>query len=463
MGKPLEGRIPNQSVLCPGFAILYPTSLRLSGALVADVLVTFSLHFVSNCPVDKCGRLHRLIDQFEIPEPATRVPLTLRSFALELLPPILVHYAIAYLVLIPNTFALRIGLLPIALWANLRGATRVDISFNDPRLVYFNQGLVLCHIVLAMRNIAWSFVLKPFKRDKLKPTHAPNEHAHEQGESPGIDALDLIINLRGIGWDWSRGLRLPPETRRTNSMKSFTISTFTSLVSHILVFDLIHYAVQWFSPDTIGSPLGGSIYDMTLPLSIRIPRATIITTLSGLAVYSAIQIAYDFSTLVGLHIFGQHPTQWPPLFETPWLATSLTEFWAKRWHQLFRDSFISMGAKPMSLIAGRAGSVVGAFLVSGVLHDGGMWGMGNGTEFSSVGGFFIIQGLGIVLEGLLRKITGHRVGGFFGWVWNTTWVIGWGHLLIDAWARRGLMGSVFIPDQYRLPALLFGSLSRTSR
>ncbi|GAW10556.1 fruit-body specific protein a [Lentinula edodes] len=39
----------------------------------------------------------------------------------------------------------------------------------------------------------------------------------------------------------------------------------------------------------------------------------------------------------------QSPTQWPPIFDEPWRADSLSDFWAKRWHQLFRHFFIGLG------------------------------------------------------------------------------------------------------------------------
>ena len=79
---------------------------------------------------------------------------------------------------------------------------------------------------------------------------------------------------------------------------------------------------------------------------------------------------------------------------------------------------------------------MGAFFWSAVLHDFGMWGVGRGTEFWSIGGFFLMHGVGCILEALFKKATGMKVGGWVGWVWTMSWLVGWGHLLVDAYARR---------------------------
>jgi hypothetical protein len=170
-------------------------------------------------------------------------------------------------------------------------------------------------------------------------------------------------------------------------------------------------------------------------------------------------MAYDVFTLVGILIFQQRPEQWPPLFNSPWLATSITAYWSSRWHQLFRGSFIGIGAKPLSFFVGRVGGVMGAFLVSAVMHDWGLWPMGRGTEFWSVGGFFLMMGVGCVLEALFKKATGLKVGGWAGWFWTMSWVVGWANIYMDAYARKGLIGSKFLPEEYTPSQMLLSYIS----
>jgi len=79
----------------------------------------------------------------------------------------------------------------------------------------------------------------------------------------------------------------------------------------------------------------------------------------------------------------------------------------------------------------------------------GLWGMGRGTDFLRVAGFFLMMGVGTVLEFAFKSVTGKRVGGFFGWMWSMLWILGWGNMLVDAWLVRGLAGSRFMPDKWR--------------
>lgn len=108
----------------------------------------------------------------------------------------------------------------------------------------------------------------------------------------------------------------------------------------------------------------------------------------------------------------------------------------------------------MERYMGRAGAVMGAFAVSGVLHDLGMRGMGRGSDTLPVVGFFLIHGVGVTMEYAWKQATGRRVGGVTGWLWVLSWFLLWGHLLVDAWARSGLIGSDFCPEAYR-PSTLF--------
>jgi hypothetical protein len=60
-----------------------------------------------------------------------------------------------------------------------------------------------------------------------------------------------------------------------------------------------------------------------------------------------------------------------------------------------------------------------------------------------------MMGVGIVMEGMYTKVSARGVGGWSGWVWTICWVLGWANFLVDAWCRRGLVGSVFMSDSAR--------------
>jgi Membrane bound O-acyl transferase family len=318
-----------------------------------------------------------------------------------------------------------------------------------------------------MRVIIGSFERKPFRRVTVTTSQLQVElelDVDSQARTPpstiqiAFDAFELSLNLRGCGWNWSAGVKIPPETRPTSSTGAFNILTFTSLILHLVVFDVFHYSIQWFAPLTIGSANGGSIFDPSMPYAQRYLRSSAITFLSGLTIYCAIQVGYHMCTLLGVLVFRQHISQWPPIFKDPWFATSLNELWAERWHQLFRHNFISLGGKPMAWLMGRTGGILGSFFMSGLFHHFGLWGMGNGSDFPRVVGFFMMMGIGTIMEHTFKMFTGHRVGGFFGWMWMFIWGLGWAHILVEAWATRGLIGSAFIPDPLRPSFNIFGPL-----
>ncbi|OAV87756.1 hypothetical protein PTTG_03152 [Puccinia triticina 1-1 BBBD Race 1] len=72
-----------------------------------------------------------------------------------------------------------------------------------------------------------------------------------------------------------------------------------------------------------------------------------------------------------------NPVYYPPLFENILTFSSLSEYWGKTWHQIYRRSFIVLGAFPLGGVARALGfttqtqkavGFVGAFMASGFMH-----------------------------------------------------------------------------------------------
>ena len=201
-------------------------------------------------------------------------------------------------------------------------------------------------MTISMRCLDWTFRRSPLQREKMRPEdHKDSQRSNSQGRGQIIlDACDLMFNLRGIGWSYSKGLQISKETRPTTSRWAFVAATLISAIKNIIFLDAMHYTVQCFSPDTFESPQGGSIFDPSLPPILDLARATAITWISGLGVCTIIDTFYDVFTLIGVALLQQHPTQWPPISDAPWRAESLSEMWSKRWHQVFRVCFLSLSS-----------------------------------------------------------------------------------------------------------------------
>lgn len=403
--------------------------------------------------------------------PERDVPLGLDESWLFVLIPALLYYATAILVILPktDTFAWRLSLWPLTLLSTFWASAAVDAKPvpDDARYSFMNQGLtVRCSVipqdalltsmklvmfVAAMRSTVWTFATEtPLTRRRF-----PEIPTSSGWKQIALDAVDLGLGLRGIHWSFSKGLRLPPETRPTSSKSAFIRPTLLSIILHLFLVDYCHYMAQCFSPPaTRVSPTGGTLFDESLPPFPRYFYAYVVTFHAGVVVYSSMTAAYDIMAVVAITLLGHHPIQWPPLYNAPWRGTSLATVWSKHWHQIFRDSFIGLGYTPFSAIFGRPGGVIGVFLISGLLHSVGLWAHGQGLEFLGTTGFFVAMSIGTLLEGVWRQVTGKCVGGWAGWIWTMSWGFGWGIVIVQAWSQKGLIASLFFPEAFR-PGKLF--------
>ena len=285
-------------------------------------------------------------------------------------------------------------------------------------------------VSIASRTLSWTLAEKPLVR-----------HLRPENSSPStiMDALDLTTNFRGIGWDWSRGMYVPRKTRPANRM-AFVFCVILSGVGHAFVAGTLHRAIHTFATGTRSIPEVFTIFDETLPFFVRYFRSVIISTLAAFAIYAIIQLSYDVWTLIGLLVFGQDPAQWPAAFNKPWCATSLSDFWGRRWHQFMRQTFL-LGAYPLSVVFGRAGTIIGAFLASAFFHYFTMIVFNAHVEMWRMLVGFGMMGPGIIAERAYHKLTGKKVGGVAGWVWTMTWLLLWGNVMVDGFARSGMFGS----------------------
>ncbi|KAG1741536.1 uncharacterized protein EDB91DRAFT_1130985 [Suillus paluster] len=363
--------------------------------------------------------------------PTARTPLTTENFVSDVIPPVLCYLVTAFLVLLPRTQPVRIALWPITAFLAFRAAGSLDMSTGRPKLAFMNIDLQLSMFSIAARTLEWTVQTKPFIRTAQRSaTDVPKRNSM-------LDMLDLACNLRGYGWDWSKGLYVPPETLPTSSRLAFATSTLISGLQHTFLCGAIHSAVQAFSPHTFGSVDGGTIFDDSLPPHLRYLRSSMVATLCAFGVYSVLQAGYELTAGLCVLLFRHHPDQWPPSFDSPWGSTSLREFWSRRWHQWFRRSFIFLGGRPLSLLFGRIGGVIGAFLASGFFHHLALLAIDPSSEMWRMLLPFGMMGTGVILE---HAVAGNKTGGWMGWMWTMCWLVLWGNVMVDGWARAGMLG-----------------------
>ncbi len=403
-----------------------------------------------------CFRLritvHRVLWEL-LPPPQYRKPLTWRNVpnAFAYLVP---FCFMAYLVRRRETRVIRLLVLPTVIVMAIRGTFSYD--WFDPRFSFFTwvRGKFLLspnkdisHATkflglfgLTIMGMSIDYALVKNGRFKIGENTLPALHESppvSAGSSDGIeqnaqsifptwlvDVVEVCSALRGFGWDIGRGVHVPTDPRPLDR-ELFIKATMLTFVKHFLILDFLETIIK-FIPG-IGTPAGGSIFYASLPLAPRILVSTSIVLLSAALMISGFETIYAAITIVAVQYLGHPPSAWPPLMDNPWAADSLSDFWAKRWHQALRRSFLVFGGIPGGWIAGRVGVVLGAFLVSGMFHECGTYLLGRGFDHR-VTVFFAVQGIFVVLERVWKKVTGRRVGGGWGRLWTYFNIIGLGQM-----------------------------------
>jgi len=383
------------------------------------------------------------------PDPAFRQPLTLAVF----LPFILSYYAQAVLAILPNTFFLKLLLLPFILWQAWSCAVRYDFGAllaewfghpNTDKFAFWNVLYTCSVFCTALRSFEWTFIKKPLRRYETPKRHqdVPIERSLTL-ENVLFDAFDLLQNQRGLGWSWSPN----PFPRKSTPPTSIALLMAKTLLK-MTVLDASQYIIQCLCPSA-NNPGGGSIFDPNLSFLPRTALAALSGICGGVWVYSLGDSMYHISSLVGRIILRQPASLWPRAFHRPWMSSSIHEFWSFRWHQFLRHFFITFGARPGGMLCGKPGAFMGAFAASAFLHHIAIWGIGSGSEFITTGGFFLLMGVGVVMEVLFKRVTGMQVQGWTGRVWAMLWTILWGTLMIDGWAKHGVFATIHFPDRLR--------------
>lgn len=227
------------------------------------------------------------------------------------------------------------------------------------------------------------------------------------------DSFEVALTIRGLGWQFGADLHVPRDPR-PSERSAFLCATAISTLKHFLTFDTIESLIK-LVPE-VGSPHGGTIFKPDLPMPQRYILSTAIHVATGTCLIAGFEMVHGCITLFALIVFSSSPERWPPLMDNPWISESLHIFWAKRWHQVLRQTFFIYGGFTGQWLAGDIGMLFGTFFGSGTFHECAAYLLGKGFSWLVVL-FFVLQAPLLLLEKLWRRITGKRVGGIYGRVW----------------------------------------------
>ncbi|KAL4071669.1 hypothetical protein V8B97DRAFT_419707 [Scleroderma yunnanense] len=380
-----------------------------------------------------------------------RICPTGRDVVVHILPIFTLQYLMGVLVQLKNTTLLRIALLPVIPWVISRAVLALDFSCGQQDEGPKNAAFATYMASFVARAIVWTLERQPYKRDNVseaEPTSIP---------MACWNAFDLLFNVRGIGWNWSKGIPVPRSSVQSQSRPWFLLSAITRVAFMAVVLDVFTEATRSHFPNS--DPRGiDTIFDHSLPPISRYFRVFRLVYLALWQAYFTIEWGYQLLSVVGVVAFYQHPSQWPPLFDKPWSSTSLSDLWGRRWHQMLRHFTVALGGTPLAYFLGRPGYVLGTFLLSGAIHYIEFRATGCGGNSTIEAAFFVMNAIGVLLERAWSKMRGHRIGGVYGWIWTFSWLTLWSVPMVDQWAKIGRVGEADLMGGFR-PAVSLLSLA----
>eukprot|EP01117_Protostelium_nocturnum_P018027 TRINITY_DN7444_c0_g1_i1.p1 TRINITY_DN7444_c0_g1~~TRINITY_DN7444_c0_g1_i1.p1 ORF type:complete len:387 (-),score=87.07 TRINITY_DN7444_c0_g1_i1:9-1169(-) len=260
---------------------------------------------------------------------------------------------------------------------------------------------------------------------------------------------DLICSFRGVEWNWKPKSMIfkenDPHSRREWAIIRMRRALFCFFTFYLSNWYLMHVSSKLnSSPSNQEEYLGIPYWALDFPKqsgffhplldshwTVRIPA----TFVGATWVYSYINGGYYLLASIGVSsgLFG--PKEFPDLFDHPFASNSLSDLWSRRWHQLFRRCFYSLGfrsgVKVQSLFGFHRSNIfpiILSFIVSGFFHQIGSWKAtgewDNGCLF-----FFILMGSATILEFLLPK-KWRRM-----WLWLISMYLG--PIVIESWMKMG--------------------------
>ncbi|KAI6246294.1 hypothetical protein HI914_05578 [Erysiphe necator] len=293
--------------------------------------------------------------------------------------------------------------------------------------------------------------------------------------------VDLLYNYRGPGWNWAISSipSLPPEilmragdpvpkrnlsnfsptgSRRFNSRYEHLVYRVSLLLFCYFALDVLKTVMMKdpyfkFGPNTYALP---SYLQSLTPSALQFYRI-VVTSIGIITVMTTtLNLIPLLSCIMGPKVLGLRAEPW--YYPTEWgyfsniYKNGLGGLWGDYWHQSFRLHFTSPTnfliregyIKPGTFIA-KTTSLFCAFFLSGFLHWASSSSTLPPTRPSHAMYFFVLQGVGIMLQRALcqcfsRYITKfptflRRTGNF---IFVLIWLHKTGWLLADDFARTGL-------------------------
>lgn len=265
-------------------------------------------------------------------------------------------------------------------------------------------------------------------------------------------ALDYLFSLQGTSvfknttWDW-----VAPSTKRRLPSPSIPRSVFLrsslwSLFKQYLIYDALDalnksriWDTRLLHPITNGG--------VSMPEQLIFAFSVCVTT------SLSISISATLVSMIGVSC-GVPVEAWPPVFDEPFSAVSLADFWTHRWHSLFRRAFDRMSLIFLHLpnkfhvsLSPHFRKTLRAITVFGLstalhlilMHRLPISETHHHPAFfdRSIMMFFLSQPFALLVERtVIEPLSGGNVWITRCWAW--AWLLYSGRWWADVWIRRGM-------------------------
>ncbi|XP_074567551.1 putative long-chain-alcohol O-fatty-acyltransferase 4 [Curcuma longa] len=119
--------------------------------------------------------------------------------------------------------------------------------------------------------------------------------------------------------------------------------------------------------------------------------------------YLALELVLAAAAVVASLLLPQ-ALQLEPQFDAPYLSTSLTDFWGRRWNIMVSAILRPSVYLPVRNRCGRPAGVLATFLVSGLMHEFMFWYMTLAPPTGEATAFFEIHAVCVVAEEVARRL-----------------------------------------------------------
>jgi hypothetical protein len=189
-------------------------------------------------------------------------------------------------------------------------------------------------------------------------------------------------------------------TQGKEEAKDYILFGVSSFVTGLMIIMIIRFAEPYIN--------------FSIPFTFYSTALLILLAFSLILHFGLLSISTGFWRIIGF------PTK--QLFKSPASSLSLEEFWGKRWNVAFSEMTAIVIFKPIASASSKNVGLLAAFVFSGILHELAISvPVDRGYGLPTL--YFIIQGIAILIESHLNKISAFLKQTLVAKLWTVFWLV----------------------------------------